>query len=195
MRRLRDLLCALAFFVLTSVSVWAAVQVSRQDYPDAAALEPVDLGQWLIERDLSQASVATRSRLARRFEEDLRNGAAANWIGQLRSVEPQQTARLQENFAAIMEFWYRDKVNRYFDQSPDRREAWLDREIGRLERVLKGLRGKNDTVAGMSGSLYLLGIAGSYIEQWTQRADPPMQERMREFQGVVRDRLMDRKNK
>lgn len=195
MRRLRDLICALAFVILTAVSIWAAVQAAQQDFPDSAALEPVDLRQWLTDGDLSQTNAAARSRLARRFEEELRGGEAVQWAKELRSLDPGDAARLEENLSAVLEFWYRDKVNRYFDQRPERRAAWLDREIEHLERVFKGSRGRNEPPLGGAGALFVMGRAGVHMDQWISRADPPMQEKMREFQGAVLERMMARKPK
>ncbi len=80
MRQVRDLVCLAAFLCLSSISGWAAVRVGQQEFPDAKALEPVELRSWLTERDLSQMPPATQSRVARRFQDELRRGEAGGPI-------------------------------------------------------------------------------------------------------------------
>jgi hypothetical protein len=190
MRHLRDLLCALALAASTAVSVWAAVRVARQEFPDPATLEPVDVRQWLVERDLTQASPAVRSRVARRLETELRD--RGDLASELRMLDAPQRQRLEENLSLVMEQWFRGKVNRYFEQSPGRRTAWLDREIGELERLFNRGRQGRGSALGLPGSLYMMGLIGGRMEQWIQRADTATQERMREFQRAVNERLLAR---
>jgi hypothetical protein len=190
MRRLRDLLCGLALVASTAISLWGAVLVARQEFPDPLALEPVDLRQWLTQRDLSQASAAVRNRVARRFEEELRGGG--NLAAEFRSLDPQQRKRLEENLLLVLEHWFHDKMNRYFEQQPDLRAAWLDQELEQLEQVVNRARDGRGSPLGMPSSLYIIGMIGSRVEEWIQRADPEMQERMREFQRAVQQRVLAR---
>ena len=71
MRWIRDAVCLAALLTMTSLTVWGTVQAARQELPDAETLEPVDLRSWLTERDLSSSSDAVRSRVSRRFDEEL----------------------------------------------------------------------------------------------------------------------------
>jgi hypothetical protein len=86
-------------------------------------------------------------------------------------------------------------VNRYFDQPPEQRAGWLDREIKQLEEAFhrRGRGGRSRTPAGMGDSLQFLGMIGSRMERWVQRADPETQVRMREFQRAVQERLFSRR--
>jgi hypothetical protein len=190
MREIRELLCLAALLSLSSISVWAAVQVAQQDFPAASALEPVELRSWLTERDLSQMTPATQSRVARRFQDELRRGG--NWGADPRSLDPQQRELLEENLTIVLGYWFRDKMNRYFDQRPERRTAWLDREIEELEQLIGGNRDRNRrrSPATIPGSLYVIGMIGSRMEKWIQQADPETQQRMREFQRAVQERLL-----
>ncbi len=92
----------------------------------------------------------------------------------------------------MLGYWFRDKVNRYFDQRPERRTAWLDREIEELEQLFSANRDRNRRrpQSTMPGSLYVIGMIGSRMEQWIQEADPETQQRMREFQRAVQERLL-----
>jgi hypothetical protein len=192
MRKVRDLLCAAALMSLTAVCVWAAATVAQQKFP-SEPLEPVELRSWLTERDLSQVSRATQSRVARRFEEELRRGGS--WGAESRGLDQQQQRQLEENLTIVLEYWFRDKVNRYFEQRPDRRTAWLDREIEQMEQLFSRNRdrGRGRAALGLPGSLYVLGMLGSRMEAWIERADPKTQERMREFQRAVQERVMARR--
>ena len=51
-----------------------------------------------------------------------------NWGADPRSLDAQQREQLEENLTIVLGYWFRDKMNRYFEQRPERRAAWLDRE-------------------------------------------------------------------
>jgi hypothetical protein len=163
--------------------------VVRRPLP-TQALEPVELETWLTQRDLSQADRATLSRVVRRFEEELRRG---RWAADSQPLNEPQRRRLEENLSVVLETWFHNKVNRYFDQPPEERAKWLDRQIKDLEQAFhRGGKGGRGRMPSMGGSLQLLGMIGGRMEQWVQRADPDTQVRMREFQRAVQQRLFSR---
>ena len=189
MRKLKDLICAAAFVALTAISVWGAVQVYRTPMPDASTLEPLNLRQLLTEEDLSQASPAVRSRVVRRFDDLLRSGRQ-EWLAEWTNVKGPQRDRLEQNLSVLMERWFREQTERYFDQPVERREAWLDGEFRRLQRVFGG-GNRRGRPRDLATSLYVLGVIGNHMEQWIQRADPEMQPKMREFQRACQQRILE----
>lgn len=187
MRQFRDLLSLLALVVLTAVSLWGAALVAKQEFPDPATLEPIDVRQWLTQRDLARASTADRSRLIRRLEERIRAGER---FAKEKALEPAERRQLQDNLLPLLEQWFHDKANAYAQQPADRREAWLDREVGQLERLVPRGSREKPSVLGLPRSLYAIGLIGSQMEQWIQAANPRMQPRLREFQQALAKRLL-----
>ena len=189
MRRLRDLLSALALVVLTSLSLWGAALVARQEFPDPQVLEPIDVRQWLTQRDLAQASPSDRSRLIRRLEEQVRSGER---LSEGKKLNSDEQSRLQENLMPLLEQWFHDKAHAYAEQPADRREEWMDREVGQLERLIPRGKGEKSSALKLPQSLYAIGLIGSQMEQWISAADSQTQPRLREFQQALTKRLLAR---
>lgn len=189
MRRIRDLLSALAFVVLTAISLWGATLVAKQEFPDPRTLEPIDVRQWLTQRDLAQASAADRSRLIRRLEEQVRSGER---MAERNALQPAERQRLQENLLPLLQQWFHDKANAYAQLPADRREEWLDREVGQLEQLVPRGKDQKPSMLKLSQSVYVIGLIGSQMERWIQAADPRTQPRLREFQQALTKRLLSR---
>lgn len=188
MRWIRDSLCGLALVSLTAVSVWAAVTVARE-FPRPAVQASDDIRQWLTEHDLSQASAAERSRVVRQFEKELRGGE--DLAAELRTLDDRQRELLKDNLALLLEQWFQDKVDRYFEQRPRLRAAWLDAEIEEIARFASRGREVRSFPSGPA-PLYALGMINNQVEQWIERAKPERQEPMREFWRAVQARALAR---
>lgn len=187
MRRIRDFLSTVALVVLTAISLWGATLVARQKFPDPLALEPIDVRQWLTQRDLARASAADRSRIIRRLEEQVRSGERSP---EGKALEPAERQQLQNNLLPLLEQWFHDKANAFAEQPEDRREEWLNREVGQLERLVPRGKGGTSSALRLPQSLYAIGLIGSQMEQWIQSADVQTQPRLREFQQALTKRLL-----
>ena len=188
-RHFRDLISALVLVAAVAVSVAAAVRVARQKLPDEVA-QPLDFDVWMIDRDLSQESEATRQRLARNIEQGLRDG---DWAARVRKLDADQRQRVEDNFAQVLELWFLDKMHRYFAQPEHKRQEYLDREIDKLMRLVQarmpsGARSRG----GFPGALVGIGMMNHQVDEWIAAADPALQPQMREFQIALQNRLIAR---
>ena len=188
MTRFREFLTAIAFLALVSISASAFVQVLRHGWPKPATAANRDLRQWLTTRDLANESLQTKREIVQRVEKDLLAGDKFAEIRQDLSEEHRE--RLEDNLGEIMELWLTDKVDRYFQLEPKQRNAYLDAEIDKLANLqslsLQGESGRNQRDLDALGALF------GRAQRLVSEAAPEQQQRFRQFQIAVQNRLIAR---
>ncbi len=189
MRRIRDFLCGLAFAAFTAVSVWGVI-LAAQEFPESLRRQPVSVRQWLLEHDLAQQSAAVRSRVAHQIEKELLGGG--NLAADFRDLGDSDRARLESNLDLVLEQWYRSKVTQYVEKRPKDRKAWLDGQIKQFERAFGENAAGREALMPRTEALPTLALVLTRLETWTQRADPQMQQDMREFQEALQQRILSR---
>ncbi len=127
MQRHRGLLTVVALGLLGVVSLAAAIQVFQDGLPNPKVAGRTDIRDWLSQNDLAAEPRETKLALAKRLELDFRQGF--DWQAEFDNMSVDQQRQFSDNFIAIMEVWFREKVDNYFDQPKEDQEDYLDREI------------------------------------------------------------------
>lgn len=193
MRTLRNAITFLVLLLGTAISVAAAVQVARQKFPQPVVTENLDFTDWIIDRDLSQENEATSRMLAQRMDVELRAG---KWSGRVKNREltGEQRALVQRNLLLVLEQYFYEKMDRYFQRPKEHRSEYLDREIDTLLKLLEKNVPQQLKPADLPlpGVLAAIGVVNAKIGEWVDNADPEAQPRMREFHAALVERFQHR---
>jgi hypothetical protein len=124
----RSTLRLVAIVALGGAAIFGLWVIDR--LPDPATADGSGLIRWLVTRDLSQESAATRSVLVERLAGELRRGIAWGEVQQQLSTE--RRALVGRNIEVLIEQWFHDTVAAYYEQPEAQRTAYVDEQIDRL---------------------------------------------------------------
>lgn len=159
--------------------------------PDPAVADREGLLRWMVARDLNAEPAETRGTLARRLEEEF--GSEVDWEAVAEELDESQRRRLWENIVVLLEPWFMDKVDRYFNLAVADRCAYVDRLIDKLV-VWQGAESLRPRSAGHGdGQGGLLEALCAQIERCKQRARPARRKQISQFLMVVQTRWCTRK--
>ncbi len=160
--------------------------------PDPATADRDGLLRWLVSKDLDQEPYETRQTLARRLEKEF--GGEIDWAGVGAASTNEQRQRLWNNVLVLLEPWFADKVDGYFQLPEAKRPAFVDQTLQRIEDW------KGATVLSPGGPAVpageqqpgLMELVVRRIGQWTESATPERREQVREFMLAIQVRWLRR---
>lgn len=175
--RIRDTLTVLALVLSTAISAAAAWEVLRQDLPEPISSDPTDVVLMLANDDLTTASLPHKRRLIERLKGEFRR--STDWASPLATLDAEERARFDENFAELSYQFLLDEAEVYFSVPESRRERYLARSARQIFRWRDLARGDLEGAAngGLRGFLQLLEPLLARIEQ----AEPQQREQLIEF--------------
>jgi hypothetical protein len=188
----------LVLAVFLAVSVTAAVRLYRsgpygRPLADPSTADRTELLYWVVMRDLSEEPPETRRVLAHRLDEEFRAGI--DWGVVDEQLDAERRARLWRNVPLLLEPWFMEKVNGYFNESDERRAAYLDKMIDAVA-VWAGLDairpGAAEGKGGAARSPGLTEMLLGEVEGWKQRAAPGDRQRITEFLAAMQARWLTR---
>ncbi|MCX7424556.1 MAG: hypothetical protein NTW96_02830 [Planctomycetia bacterium] len=191
-------LTALAMAVFLAVSVTAAVRLYQSGpygrrLADPSTADRTELLYWVVTRDLNEETPETRRVLAHRLDEEFRAGIDWGTVGE--QLDAERRARLWRNVPLLLEPWFMEKVDGYFNESDERRVAYLDGVIDSvavwagMDAILPGVAeedGATQRPAGLTEMLL------DEVGRWQQRSAPPERRRIAEFLAAMQARWLAR---
>lgn len=187
------LLLVVGVAVSTFVLIWLSPRLFLERLPDPESADRDALLRWIVTRDLANEPPGTRQTLARRLEGEFRTGIDWDAIGA--GLDRSQREQLWENVLVLMEPWYMDKVDGYFELAAAERPAYVDTIIDRIddwggvEAVCRENRAEEQPGAGSA----LLGGLLERIEVWQRQADGERRGQIRQFQMALQTRWLYRR--
>jgi hypothetical protein len=176
--------------LLSLVATGAAVLVFYPRLPDPAVANRDQLLRWVVTRDLAGESAETRKLLARRLGEEFFHSGdeAPGWDAVAAKLSDSHRERLWSNLPLLLEGWFLERVDRYYELDDAKRSDFVDQFIEDAQRW-RGADVLCSDKAAATGNMafserpaeYLLG----QIEQWKNRAEPDQRARIDEFVGLV----------
>jgi hypothetical protein len=192
-RNHRGSLAIIVAAALLMAGVAAAIVVWHNRLPDPATADRDGLFRWLITRDLSQESPETQLTLARRLEEECRDGLDCRSAAA--SLTDEQRTRLWSNVLVLLKPWFLEKVEQYSALAAAERQAYVDEFLASVASW-QGVEAfcppqeKASAESGKSGGL--IGILLGSVKQWEAAAASPQKEQMTEFLTAVKGRYLQR---
>ena len=189
---------ALVLAVFLAVSVTVAVRLYQSGsygcrLADPSTADRTELLYWVVTRDLNEETPETRRVLAHRLDEEFRAGIDWDAVGE--QLDAERRARLWRNVPLLLEPWFMEKVDGYFNESDERRVAYLNEMIDSvavwagLDALLPGVAEENGATQRPAGLTEML--LGE-VERWQQRSVPERRQRMAEFLAAMRARWLAR---
>lgn len=193
MRKHRGILTIVALAALVA-AVAAAWAVFFPPLPDPEVANRKQLMLWLVTRDLHAETPGLHQRLARRLEEEFRDGVDWDQCGELLSVS--QRRRVWENILTLLEPWFLDKADTYAELTPPEQEAYLERQIETIE-VWRGAESLQPPPSEASDPqtqpTSLMQHVFSHLKTWKEQAEPDRRDRIERFQAALQMRWLARK--
>jgi hypothetical protein len=194
--RNRRLLLVLVSSGIAVVLVAGVVGFCWPRLPEPAAADRDGLLRWLVTQDLGQEPYDTRLVLARRLEQEF--GGKIDWTAVGSQLDERQKDRLWENVLTLLEPWFADKVDGYFQLQAPQRPAYVDRTLQLIENWKgataltaetrkSGSAGRHES-AGKAGPTGLIEVVIQRIGRWTESATPERRQQVREFLLAVQAR-------
>jgi len=187
-------LAVLTLAVVLTVSVTAAVQFYQQRLTDPASADREELLRWLVVRDLSEESAQLRRTLAARLEEEF-GGDRIDWNATAGQLDGTQRERLWQNVLLLLEPWFTQKVDGYFQLAATERLAYVDRTIDTIAvwRGVESLR-SNSSENGQPHTPQpeFFPVLVERINQWQESATPEQRKRISRLLVAVQSRWLIR---
>jgi hypothetical protein len=189
----RGSLAVVVAAALLMAGVAAAVVIWHNRLPDPATADRDGLFRWLVTCDLSQEPPETQLTLARRLEEEFRDGLDCRSTAA--SLTDEQRTRLWSNVLVLLKPWFFDKVEQYSALAAAERQAYIDRFLASVASW-QGVEAfcppqeRTSTESGKSGSL--IAILLDSVKQWEAAAASPQKEQLSEFLAAVKSRYVQR---
>ena len=186
------LLLVVGVAVSTFVLIWLSPRLFLKRLPDPESADRDALLRWIVTRDLANEPLGTRQTLARRLEGEFRTGIDWGAIGA--GLDRSQREQLWENVLVLMEPWYMDKVDGYFELAAAERPAYVDTIIDRIDDW-GGVESvcRQDPPDEPGATSALLGGLLERIEVWQRQADGKRRDQIRQFQTALQARWLSRK--
>jgi hypothetical protein len=127
----RGILALLALVAVVTAALGGAIPYFYRDLPEPAKANRDELLRWLIVKDLAEEPPATQLALAERLEVEF--GSGVDWSEFEGEMDEAQCGRLMKNIPAVLRPWILKKADAYGRLPTDRRAAFLDRLIDKLE--------------------------------------------------------------
>ena len=146
--------------------------------PDPAIADRDGLFRWLVVRDLGQESAETRRVLAHRLEEECSTGI--DWEAAGQGLDEPQRRRVWNNIVLLLQPWFVQKRDYYFELDQNDRPAYLDRLLDTFEiwQGVDALCPDETEDDGSSGEKReLLSVLSTHVQQWKEAS--PREERQR----------------
>jgi hypothetical protein len=186
------LVSSTAAFLVLAVMVGALV-LREDSLPSVDELtDPDEAVDVLTDRDLSGLSDDDKGAYARRLSTLLPLAELKRDWGTLSSEERETfKTNLKELDKAVQQ----QRLNRYFDLSPEQRVAYLDAEIDKLlaaeteaksTKAGAGRGGKAQTGKGPAGN------RSAWIDDWVQNTPAEERARLLEYKRAIVDRMEER---
>ncbi len=191
-RSYRGILTIVTLAALLGVAVIVTAALFYPQLPDPAVADRDGLLRWLVARDLSAESAETRRTLARRLEEEFQTGLD---FDAAEGLSPPQRKQLWDNILVLLEPWFIEKTERYFQLAAAQRTAYLDQVIDTITvwRGADSLRlTQTDGPGARPGPGGLLAALLGQVEQWKQRAGPQRRQQMQQLLLAVQMRWLMR---
>ncbi len=189
----RGILLAFALVVSLGVACAVAIPYFYWPLPDPAVADRDGLFHWLVARDLGLEPVETRLVLAQRLEEEFRTGI--DWEETAAQLDSPQRQRVWDNIVLLLEPWFMDKRDRYFELAGAERSAYLD-ELLDTFAAWRGVDLLRDPQAADDGSSTtdhgLLGVLVEQMDHWKEGAELPQRERTDRFFLAIQSRWLMR---
>lgn len=179
-----------AFF--TQIERWidGAVPPAQERMRRAVRL---GVARWLAVHDLAHSSPATRSLLAERIARELDKGMTPSSV--LADLAPEQRATLEANAEMLLEAWFLDRADDYFNAPDEQKNAFIDAQIDRLSRwPIDSVLASDaaDGSAPSTGKLAMMIRVSAMVEVWIARAAPERQQRLRDLITAAQLRMLSR---
>ena len=186
----------LTFLILAGLLVSAAIAAIRLLYPPLphpAEANRDELVRWLVVRDLSVEPGEIRGVLAARLEEEF--GTGLDWDAMRERLDQSQRERLWDNVLLLLEPWFMEKTDRYFELVATDRPAYLDQLLDTIA-VWRGVDSFRPRQVGTSASDGqqggLLQALFARVEGWKKQANPQRREEINQFTVAIQKRWLIR---
>ncbi len=192
MRGYRGILSCVTAAALLGAALLAVAALLWPRLPDPAVADRQGLLRWLVTRDLNAESAETRRTLARRLEEEFHKGFD---VDTAEGLEPAQRKQLWDNIVLLLEPWFMDKTDRYFQLETAQRNAYLDELIDMMTawRDVDALRPQEAAAADSPAEAgALLSALFDQVTKWQERAEPQRREQIQQFLLAVQMRWLIR---
>jgi len=157
--------------------------------------------RWLETSDLATQPMSTRTELAKRIVCSLDEGLQVQSV-EKKEPSPEHRQQLRKNSLLLMEAWFRSTAvdyarlkgaacDRYLERQVDRVTHWgiLDFLCGNEDRDSKDNHKKQSQGTPSPAALQNLLVAAN---QWIDRAEPPIQAKMKQFLAAIQAKIIQR---
>lgn len=187
MRRLKDLLTAVALIALCGVSISGAYRVWRCELPERSPNEMRELWDLLTNEDIREYDDRTLGRLAARLETELAQDTSLR--DRLDELDVTQRNRLNSNIPALLRVWYfkhADAYGRLAGNEPAR-AAYVDEQFGNIFALLAASDlGGRGALGRADAALRFLGL----VETWLAEEPAERVVHARDFNQAVLAQVM-----